>query len=253
MLESATILRSDILAGKSVTGSWLQIPSPVSAGLMARQGFRFLTLDAEHALFDLPQLQSCIAAIQNGGAEPWVRVPCLDEAWIRRSLDAGATGIICPMIKNAAQASELVRHARYAPIGGRGFGFCQANAYGLDFTEYVAAADAATTVIAQVEHIDAVRNIDEILAVTGIDAVLIGPYDLAGSLGLPGQTGHEKVLDAIDQVLAACQKHGKTAGIHVVSTRPDDAAPFRAKGYSLVALGIDTLFLIQGAAVAAKS
>jgi 2-dehydro-3-deoxyglucarate aldolase len=211
MLEAATILRSDILAGRAVTGSWLQIPSPVSAGLMARQGFRFLTLDAEHALFVLGNLQTCIAAIHAGSSQAFVRVPALEEPWIRRSLDAGAVGIICPMIRNAAQAAELVRFARYAPRGGRGFGFCQANAYGLDFTEYVAAADAATTVIAQIEHIDAVHDIDKILQVPGIDAVLIGPYDLAGSLGLPGQTGHEKVLAAIDTVLRMPRPSGPKA------------------------------------------
>src|SRR5262249_5083042 len=153
-----------------------------------------------------------------GAAMPCVvRLPVAAEVPIKKALDVGAAGIIAPQVNSAVQAEQIVRLAKYAPAGARGVGIGRAHRYGLKLREYIADANQRTAVIVQAEHIDAVRNIESIVGVEGIDAVLIGPYDLSASLGRLGQVDHPDVVQAIDRVTEVCLQNGVRLGIFGVS------------------------------------
>jgi 2-keto-3-deoxy-L-rhamnonate aldolase RhmA len=162
-------------------------------------------------------------------------------------LDAGAGALIIPMVKTAAEAEAAVREAKYPPRGARGFGYSRANAHGANFADYIASANDEIAMIMQIEHKDALANLDAILAVDGVDGVFIGPLDLSGSMGLTGQLDHPDVVAALARYRAVCAAHRKTAGMHVV--RPDAAGIRRAldEGYTMLALGLDNVFLQEGA------
>jgi 2-dehydro-3-deoxyglucarate aldolase len=187
------MLRKRLNAGETLLGSWLQLPGPLSARVMAAQGFDWLAIDCEHGAFDLAGVPAVFGQVHAHGAGAVARLPAADGIWIRRVLDCGADGIIVPMVKSAKMARDIVRQAKYPPLGERGFGFSLANEYGQRFAAYAERANEELLVIAQIEHIDAVRDIDDIVAVEGIDGVIIGPYDLSGSMGLVGQVDHPEV------------------------------------------------------------
>ena len=230
--------------GQVSLGGWLQIGHAAVAEMMAAAGFDWVALDAEHGQIDVEAGANVLGALRGGGAVPLVRVQSNDEITIRRWLDAGAAGIIVPLVNNAQQAADAVAAAKYPPMGRRGFGFCRANIGGRDFTKYIASANDDILVVVQIEHVEAVKNIDSILEVEGVDAAFIGPYDLSGSMGLVGQLDHEDVTAAIRTMLQACKKHRKAAGIHVVAV---DAAPktadYARDGFTFIALSIDTVML----------
>jgi len=179
---------------------------------------------------------------------PVVRVPANDPVWIHRCLDAGAQGLIVPMVNTAAEAEAAVREAKYPPRGRRGYGFARANAYGATFAEYARRANDEIAVIVQIEHKDAIANLEKILDVDGVDGTFIGPYDLSGSLGVPGQLDHPAVRKALARYRTVCTRRGKAMGLHVV--RPDGKNVPRAvkEGYTLIALGLDTVFLQEASA-----
>lgn len=240
-------LRQRLRNGETIVGSWLQSNSPIIAELMAQQGFDFLTLDAEHAPLDLGPALAMLHAIAAGNPRcaPLVRLPGNDYATTKRFLDAGATGVIAPLINTAAQAREVVRATKYPPLGGRGVGFCRANAYGANVTpQTLQDANDNTFICLQIEHADALANLDDILRVGEIDAALIGPYDLSASLGLTGDFTHPRMIEAEQEILAACQRHGVAAGIHIV--QPDSAAlaQRRQAGYRFIAYSLDITFLM---------
>ena len=242
------MLRRRLNAGETLLGSWLQLPEPLSARILAAQGFDWLAIDCEHGAFDLAGIPAVFAQIHAHGVGAMARLPAADGIWIRRVLDCGADGIIVPMVNTPDIAREVVRHAKYPPLGERGFGFALANEYGQRFSAYAAAANEDLLVIAQIEHISAVERIDDILAVRGIDGVIIGPYDLSGSMDLLGQLDHPELQAAAGRVLEACLATGKAAGYHVVSADPEAALAYLDQGYRFVALGMDTIFLREGAA-----
>jgi 2-keto-3-deoxy-L-rhamnonate aldolase RhmA len=166
-----------------------------------------------------------------------------DPIWIRRVLDAGAMGLIIPMVNSASEIEAAIRSAKYPPRGNRGFGYSRANAYGINFEEYISKADESISIIAQIEHKDGIENIDAILQVQDLDGVFIGPLDLSGSYGKTGQLESAEMKDALNKYLEACKKHSKIAGLHII--RPDEDAVKKAinQGYRLLALGVDGVFL----------
>jgi 2-keto-3-deoxy-L-rhamnonate aldolase RhmA len=157
------------------------------------------------------------------------------------------------MVNTPEQAVAAVSAAKYPPVGRRGFGYCRANNYGAEFDEYVKSANDDMLVIVQIEHIEAIRNIDSILAVDGVDGAFIGPYDLSGSMGLTGQLYHPDVLAACDEMLKACKKHGKAPGIHVVPVEPERIKKFVSEGFTFIAASIDTVFIRYGSETILKS
>ena len=236
--------RARLLQGDLLIGTMISLTSPEVAEIMAEVGFDWLFLDAEHSVFEAREIQALLQAA--GPAMPcMVRLPVAAEVPIKKALDVGAAGIIAPQINSAAQAEQVVRLAKYAPAGVRGVGIGRAHGYGLKLHEYVAGANQQTAVIVQAEHIDAVRDIESIARVEGVDGVLIGPYDLSASLGRIGQIDHPDVTQAIDRVTEVCLQAGVRLGIFGVSV--DAVKPYIDRGYTLIVAGLDTLLLAQAA------
>jgi 2-keto-3-deoxy-L-rhamnonate aldolase RhmA len=218
--------------------------TPPVAELLAEVGFDWLFVDAEHAPFGTSHMQ---ALMQAAGATPCVvRLAAGEDLHVKRALDIGAAGVIAPQVNSADHAGRIVQAAKYAPVGQRGLGSARAHRYGLKVREYMESANEDTAVIVQAEHEDAVRRIRDIVRVPGVDGVLIGPYDLSASLGLPGKVDHPVVRDAIARVRTACLDAGIPIGIFGL----DAAAvkPYIEQGFTMIVVGVDTVLLGQAAA-----
>lgn len=243
-------IRNRLRRGEPVIGSWINTASPVVAELMAAAGFDFLTIDAEHSPVDLLTALQLFQAIRSGNpaCSPLARVPACSYSEMKRFMDAGASGIICPLVNTPEQAQEVVDAVRYPPEGRRGVGFCRDNAYGPLLNERLVNANAENLACIQIEHIVGVRNIDAVLEVKGIDAVFIGPYDLSASLGTPGRFTGSAFKEAVSGIRAACRRHGVPVGIHIV--QPDVAALVKAfrEGCNLLAYSLDITMLTTACA-----
>ena len=236
------------LRDRSVTlGGWIQIGHPAPAEIFARLGFDWICVDLEHGVIDIETMANIFRAVDAGGSVPVARLPCTDPTWIRRALDAGARGLIIPSVNTAEQAHAVVRQAKYPPLGERGFGYSRANLYGVDFEDYIREANDEIGVVVQIEHRDAITAIDSILIVEGVAGAFIGPMDLSGSFGKAGQLDAPEMVAALATFRRACREHNMVAGIHIV--RPDRGNIEAAvrDGYSMIALGIDNVFLAAGA------
>lgn len=232
------------LAKAPVFGTLLSLPSPEIAEIMSLAGFDWLFIDLEHGAFGITECQRMMQAVGDK-AECLVRVPGLTESSIKKVLDAGAGGIIVPRVNTAAEAANAVVWSKYPPEGQRGVGATRAHDYGLNFKQYVAHANADLMVVIQIEHIEAVRNIESLLDVKGIDVIFIGPYDLSASMGLMGQLDHPDVLKAIEEVEQACATRGMHMGFFGMTA--ESVQPYLKKGYKLITCGTDTGFLVEGA------
>jgi 2-dehydro-3-deoxyglucarate aldolase len=236
-------LKDALIKCRPAFGGWIQIGHPSIAEIMGKAGFDWIAVDAEHAAIDLETTTALLRAMAPYEAVPLVRVPHNDLMWIRRVLDAGAGGVIVPMVNTADDARRAVEAAKYPPAGVRGFGYCRANAYGEEFAGYVSRANDDLVVVAQVEHVESVQNVDAILDVEGIDGVFIGPYDLSGSMGITGQMDHPRMKEARQRVLDACRAHKKSAGLHVVRFTTEAVRGAMAEGFTFIALSIDVTSL----------
>jgi 2-keto-3-deoxy-L-rhamnonate aldolase RhmA len=184
------------------------------------------------------------------GAAPIARVTRNDVLEIRRALDVGAAGVLVPFISTADQARQAVAAAKYPPQGVRGFSFSRANNWGVDFAAEAGSANDETVVIVMIESKEGVEHIEEILAVDGVDAAFIGPYDLSGSYGMPGQTQDPVVRNACRQVIEACERAHKSVGLLIVRPTPQAVRQAIADGFTLICVGLDTVFLDEGARAA---
>jgi 2-keto-3-deoxy-L-rhamnonate aldolase RhmA len=235
----ARLKRRDKLLGTMVT-----LPTPATAEILAGLGFDWLFVDGEHGPLETRELAAILQAVSRDVA-CLVRVPEASEVPIKKALDLGAAGIIVPQVNTAEQAADVVRFARYAPEGARGVGLARAHGYGMRFREYVESANAEIAVVVQAEHARAVDNIESIVRVPGVDAVLLGPYDLAASLGKMGQVDDAVVVAAIRRVTEACVAAGMPLGYFGVTAAAVE--PYVERGYTLIVAGVDTLFLGQAA------
>lgn len=227
-------------------GSWIQSANPVIGEIMAYSGFDWVCVDLEHSDVDWNTFSNIVRAIKMHNTIPFARVSKNEHMAIRKPLDFGAMGVIVPMINSAKEAKEAVMAAKYPAEGIRGFAFCHANVWGEAFDEYVKNANDSIIVIVMIETREAVENIEEILAVRGVNGAFIGPYDLTGSYGIPGQTSHPLVVSAKDIVLTACKRHGKLAGQHIVLPTRENIRQAVDEGYEFLALGMDTVFTAEG-------
>lgn len=231
-------------SGQQLIGTLISLPSPEIAELLADVGFDWLFIDAEHGAFNPQQTQAMLQAVAE--KSPCViRVPASDEIWIKKALDIGAAGVIVPQVHTAEQAQMIVNACKYSPEGNRGVGIGRAHRYGMKFEEYLQTANKTTAVIVQAESRQAVDNIDAIAAVDGVDAILIGPYDLSASLGKIGQVQDPVVLSAIEQIQQACNKHNVKLGYFGVSA--EAVMPAIERGFTLITVGVDCLFVQQSA------
>jgi 2-dehydro-3-deoxyglucarate aldolase len=235
--------RRRLLAGEKLYGTMVTLPSPEVVEVLCALGFDWLFVETEHA----PLLPDAVQDIVRSARD----VPCIvrlsrgDEISIKRALDAGAAGIMVPQVNSAAHARLVVSYAKYAPMGSRGIGLNRASRYGLDFADYLAHANEGTTVVVQAEHVDAVENIEEICAVEGVDAVLVGPYDLSASMNRTGRLDDPEVQAAIAHVRDTCLARGMRLGFFGVT--PDLVVPRAEEGYNLLCCSTDISLFAGGA------
>ena len=236
-------LKSRLQNNQVTIGSWLSIPSPVVAEIMAQAGFPWLVVDMEHSVIDLETMQAMFLAMELNKCIPLVRLSGKDPNQAKRVLDAGAYGIIAPMVNTAEEAEMMVSSVKYPPWGKRGVGLARAQGYGMKFNDYKEHFNNHSIVICQIEHKDAVENIDAILSVKGIDGIIIGPYDLSGSYGIPGEFENHLIVEAEQRVMEAANRKGIPAGIHVVHPNAELLLTKVKKGFKFIAYGVDMLFL----------
>lgn len=237
-------LKERMRTGEVVVGTFIQTPHPVVCEFLVGMGFDMLCLEAEHSAMGPETVQSLVAACDRSGAESLVRIANNDWVLIAGALDAGAAGIICPRVNTAAEAKAFVKASLYPPSGDRGIGPGRITAYGYNAgPDYRARANARNLIAAQVETKAAVRNLEGILGVEGLDMVFIGPADLTSSLGLAGMDD-PKLKTTIEKILATAQAAGKLTGIF--AGNPAGAAHWISKGANLVLLASDLMFMGNG-------
>ena len=224
-------------------GSWITIPSPIIPEIMSIANFDWLCVDLEHSSIDLNDLLSIIISIENNNIAPIVRVGENNPNLIKRVMDIGAYGVIVPNIKSREEALKAVESVKYPPAGNRGVGLFKAQKFGSEFEKYTRWLKNESVVILQIEHIDAVKKIDEIFSVKGIDAYMIGPYDLSGSINKTGKLNDPMMKSLINKIIKAGKKYSITAGIHSVSPDPKDAIKFKKNGFKFLSISLDSIFL----------
>jgi len=237
-----TSLREIWASGGETLGLWLSVPSFVSAEIAARQPVDYVCIDTQHGVVDYQVSASMIQAIELSGGTPIARVPWNEPGIIGKTLDAGAHGVVVPMVNTRDQAEAVVRSARYAPDGSRSWGPVMA---GMRHPDNRAWAAEHIAVIPMIETAEAIANLDDILSVHGIDAIYVGPADLSISLGLEpyGNDGNPVFDDALATIVAACVRHGVVPGIH--ATGP--LTPIRrAQGFRMITVTSDALAMREG-------
>lgn len=233
--------------GKKTAGAWLQIASPFTAEILARAGFDWLIVDMEHGPGDILTLVGQLQAMNGSGVVPLVRAPWNDFVSIKRILDAGVYGLLIPYINSGEEAAAAVRACRYPPHGIRGVaGSPRAQGYGQNVGEYLEHANDAILLIVAAETPTAVANLDDILAVDGVDGVFIGPMDLATSMGYLGNPAHPSVQEAIARIEEKVLAAGKVLG--TISSTWEQAQRLYGRGYQMVMLMADGVSLAKQAA-----
>ena len=236
----STNLRARLQQGDLVLGTILSLNSPDVAEILSQVGFDWLFIDAEHSTLDPHDLKALFQAV--GDSTPCVvRIPLLDEIIVKKTLDAGAAGLLVPQVNTAEQAEQFVQWGRYYPKGSRGLGFGRAQGYGLKVSEYLETANENILLSVQAESAEAVKNIESIVRVQGLDAVLVGPYDLSASMGLPGQIDHPDVQAAIQHVANVCFEAGMPIGIFGMTA--EAVRPYIEQGFRFIVAGADTVLL----------
>ncbi len=238
-------LRTLWKSGGAAVNGWLTIPSSFAAETMAHQGWDTLTIDMQHGMIDDAVLVPMLQAISTTDTVPIVRVPWLEPGILMRALDAGAYGVICPMVNTREDAQKLVAFTHYPPRGTRSFGPLRAVLYaGADYVQH---ANDTIVTIAMIETAEALDNLDDILSVEGLDAIYIGPSDLSLALGCrPTFDDLEpKAFEAVEHILARAKAHGVVAGIH--NGTPEAALKRIAKGFQFVTIGSDARLMADGA------
>lgn len=228
---------------KTLIGSWITLNHPSVAEIMADAGFDWLCVDMEHSVTDYAEAQQLILAIQSKGLKAFVRVGENNTRIIKRVLDAGADGIIVPSVNSAAEAKKAVDAVKYPPLGKRGVGLSRAQSYGFGFEDYRDHKASNIKLIVQIEHINAINELDAIISTEGVDGTFIGPYDLSGSMGMPGQWDNPDVKEALLVYENTVKKYNKWIGFHVIQPDFELVNEKIAKGYNFIAFSLDVLFL----------
>lgn len=245
-------VRKALLERAVTIGTWIQIGNATSAEVLANAGFDWVAADCEHTDIGPAEFASLARGMHGRGPEPFVRVRENDTLAIRQMLDMGASGVIVPLVNSAEEAERAVQAAKFPPRGVRGYAFSRMNDWGVDFDRYAREANDDVAVVVMIESKEAVENIDAILGVDGLDGVFIGPYDMSGSYGIVGKTKDPIIQEACGRVVDACKRANKAAGLHIVLPTPELVSKAIADGFTFLGLGVDTVFLNEGARAAAK-
>ena len=240
-------VRTRLRAGEVSIGSWMQIPHASVAEILGRAGYDWVVLDLEHGAICVHQLPDLCRALELGETLPLARLAYGHPKDCKQALDAGVGGVIIPMIESAEQLMALRDACYWPPAGVRGVGFSRANLFGQHFDQYRAEAQAPL-LIAMIEHIHAVQSLEAILQVRGLDAILVGPYDLSASLGITGQSADPRFISALEMVRAVTTKHRVPCGVHIVAADPKELQQRQEQGYRFIAYSLDAVFLRESAA-----
>lgn len=235
-------LKKKLQGNEAAIGGWVMIGHPASAEIMARSGLDWVCIDLEHTATDISTTENLIRSIEYGGSAPLIRITNNDENLIKRVMDSGAHGIIVPMVKTAQDMEDAVNALYYPPQGSRGVGLARGQKYGApeEFEKYQEWLKDNAICIAQIEHISAVDNLEDILSVEGVDGYFLGPYDLSASMGLVGQIDHPDVQEAMNRVHEIGRKMNKPGGLHIVEPDPQKLAESIEQGLRFIAYSIDT-------------
>lgn len=232
---------------KPALGGWVLTASPVVAELLALCGFDWVCIDAEHSAVTSETALQMMIAIEKNGAEPFVRISGIHESEIKKFMDMGARGIIVPMIKSYEDVVKAVSFVKYPPEGSRSFALPRCNGYGLFSDEYFQKANSCTFLGIMIEHVDALSELDKIFSHPGIDAVLVGPYDLSGSMGIPGKFQEPAFREALEFINSKAAEHKVRMGMHEVHPNPERIKELIDQGFRFIACGLDTLFIMDEA------
>lgn len=241
--HNKSLLKAKLNNNKLTIGSWLTIPHQAVIEILGTAGFEWLTIDMEHSSISIESIMNLIGHIQGNEMQALVRVSKNEEVAIKRVLDAGADGVIIPMICNKKEAEQAVNYVKYPPKGKRGVGLNRAQKYGTAFDTYKKWVNDEVVIIAQIEHISAVNNLEDIISVPGIDGIIVGPYDLSASMGYPGEYERKDVQNALLKIDKVANKLDKPLGFHVIDSSYSKMIEKINKGYSILAFSLDFFFL----------
>lgn len=231
-----------------MVGSWMQLPNASLAEIMGRAGYDWVAVDLEHGSFGLESLPGIFRALELSGTVPFARVgqnSCKD---IKQAIEAGARGVIIPMIETRQDLEQAVAWAKYPPQGRRGVGYSRANLFGQRFDEHFQSLNDELVIVAQIESIAAIQGLEDILTVPGLDAMMIGPYDLSASMNLTGNFEHPEFKQALLRAAEIAHRLHIPMGLHIVQPNPELLRRKVAEGYRFIAYGIDAVFLYNAAA-----
>jgi len=230
----------DKLSNNEVSiGSWITIGNTVVAEIMAKAGYDWLVIDLEHSSIDIQTAAKLIRIIDLCNVTPLVRLTSNNPDQIKRVMDAGAYGIVVPMVNSRKQAEQAVASTRYGPKGIRGVGLARAQGYGNKFKEYLKWQRDEPIVIVQIEHKDAINNLEEIFTTPGVDGFIIGPYDLSCSLGIPGEFNNKEFIDTVNYIKSIGEKFNCSVGMHIVEPDSSILSKCIDDGYKFIAYSVD--------------
>jgi len=230
---------------KPCFGTWISSSSLVALDALKGTGFEWFMIDTEHAPVNPETLAAMVALLADGGPAPLVRVGNVDQYLIKQALDAGAQGVLVPLVGTEAQARAVVSFAKYPPIGVRGAAAAAASRYGVELSSYLRSANESTLVGVQIETQEALDNLEAIAGVNGVDILFVGPQDLTLSLGLLDDRKNPKVRAAMRSVVEACERNGKVPGTLVID--PEEKRVAVDLGFRFISLASDVRFLLTGA------
>lgn len=241
-LEAIKKIRNKLSNGKVSIGSWMQLPDSSVGEIMGQSGYDWVAIDQEHGSISLNQLPDIFRSLELGNTLPLVRISDSQAKECKQVLDAGAGGIIVPMVESAEQLEFIKDSSRWPPSGRRGVGFSRANLFGKNFDDYTDEAQQPI-LVAMIESIKAVENLESILQVEGLDAILIGPYDLSASMGLTARFSDKKFVDLINKICLLSDQYSISFGIHQVNPNPQELLNKIDEGFRFIAYSLDSFFL----------
>ncbi len=241
-LTSIRQFRKKLKCGNASIGSWIQLPDSSVAEIMGHAGYDWVAVDLEHGSISISQLPDLFRALETGGTIPLARLAQGSIKDCKQALDGGAYGVIVPMVETMEQLQSIKSYCCWPPAGIRGVGFSRANLFGQYFDSYSKEAQQPL-LIAQIEHIRAVDNLESILSVDGLDAIIVGPYDLSASMGLTAQFEHKEFTNVMKLILDSAVLKGIPCGVHIVTPDPQELKQKIDDGYKFIAYSIDSVFL----------
>lgn len=236
-------LKTKLRAREVLFGGWVSYTDPSITETFAKAGFDFIAIDMEHTTISLTEAKRIITSAQAEGACCLPRPVSHTNDILKPLLEAGADGLFIQMVETPAQVRTLIDNMKFPPEGRRSYGVNRAHGYGFDFDRYITEWNDSSSLILQIESIRAVDNIDALVAFPEVDGVMVGPYDISGSLGVPGQTNHPKVRDASRRVVEAARRAGKSCCTQIADVTPDRVRDAFDQGFTFTILGSDLFVL----------